>query len=160
MAKAAYIGVDGVSRKVKKMYVGVDGVARKVKKGYIGVNGVARLFFSSGLQMVSGSFTGPDYDGTVTIKLGFKPTYLLIYGNSEFTNANSMGIPEGWQADVFVYNNGETQYFLSSITAITGSTNTPGTFLTVTSTGFKLQNLNGDGESAMDGTYHYIAFKE
>jgi hypothetical protein len=37
MAKATYIGVEGVSRKVKKLYVGVDGIARKVKKGYIGV---------------------------------------------------------------------------------------------------------------------------
>ena len=48
MSKGAYIGVDGVARKVKKMYIGVDGVARKVKKGYIGVNGIARLFYSSG----------------------------------------------------------------------------------------------------------------
>lgn len=48
MSKAAYIGVDGVARKAKRIYVGVDGVARKVKKGYVGVNGVARLFYSSG----------------------------------------------------------------------------------------------------------------
>lgn len=50
MSKNAYIGVDGVARKVKKMYIGVDGVARKVKKAYIGVAGVARLFFSSGSE--------------------------------------------------------------------------------------------------------------
>lgn len=48
MSKGAYVGVDGVARKVKKMYIGIDGVARKVKKGYIGVDGVARLFFSGG----------------------------------------------------------------------------------------------------------------
>lgn len=53
MAKAMYIGVDNVARKVKKLYIGVDGVARKVKKGYIGVNGVARLFYSSGLPLSS-----------------------------------------------------------------------------------------------------------
>ena len=42
MAKGAYIGVDGVARKIKKGYVGVDGVARKIKKAYIGIGGVAR----------------------------------------------------------------------------------------------------------------------
>lgn len=48
MAKAQYVGVNGVARKVKQPYIGVDGVARKVKSGYVGVNGVARQFFSSG----------------------------------------------------------------------------------------------------------------
>lgn len=47
MAKSAYIGVDGIARKIKKMYLGIDNKARKVKKGYIGVGGVARPFFSS-----------------------------------------------------------------------------------------------------------------
>lgn len=47
MAKAHYVGVDGVARKVTKHYVGVDGVARKVKSGYVGVNGVARQYFQS-----------------------------------------------------------------------------------------------------------------
>ena len=42
MAKKAYIGVDGVARKIKGGYVGVDGVARKIKKAYIGIGGVAR----------------------------------------------------------------------------------------------------------------------
>ena len=46
MAKGAYIGVNGVARKIKKGYIGVNGVARKIKKAYIGVNGVARLFWS------------------------------------------------------------------------------------------------------------------
>ena len=48
MSKAAYVGIDGLGRKVKKMYVGIDGVAHKVKKGYIGVDGVARQFYSAG----------------------------------------------------------------------------------------------------------------
>lgn len=43
----AYVGVNGVARRVGKMYVGVGGKARKVKKGYVGVNGVARLFWVS-----------------------------------------------------------------------------------------------------------------
>lgn len=46
MAKGIYLGIDSLSRKVKKMYLGIEGVARKVKKGYVGVNGLARLFFS------------------------------------------------------------------------------------------------------------------
>ena len=48
MAKKAYIGVDGVARKVKKGYLGIDGVARKVKKAYIGIGGVARPCWSGG----------------------------------------------------------------------------------------------------------------
>ena len=47
MATKAYIGVNGVARKIKKMYIGINGIARKIKKAYIGVNGVARLFFTS-----------------------------------------------------------------------------------------------------------------
>lgn len=46
MAKGIYLGINSLSRKVKKMYLGIEGVARKVKKGYVGVNGIARLFFS------------------------------------------------------------------------------------------------------------------
>jgi hypothetical protein len=48
MAKKAYIGVDGVARKVKKGYIGVEGLARKIKKAYIGVGGVARPCWSGG----------------------------------------------------------------------------------------------------------------
>lgn len=55
MAKSAYVGVDGIARKVKKMYVGVDSKARKVKKGYVGMGGVARIWFSSDLVNYLGS---------------------------------------------------------------------------------------------------------
>lgn len=48
MAKGAYIGVDGVARKIKPPYAEVGGVARKSKTGYIGVDNVARECFSSG----------------------------------------------------------------------------------------------------------------
>lgn len=60
MSKAAYIGVGGVARKVKKMYVGVDGVARKVKKGYVGVNGVAQQFFAARYFEYTGTYTESD----------------------------------------------------------------------------------------------------
>ena len=58
MAKKAYIGVDGVAKKVKKIYVGVDGKARKVKKGYIGVGGVARPFWAGGELTYYGKVSG------------------------------------------------------------------------------------------------------
>jgi hypothetical protein len=48
MAKCAYIGVDGVARKIKQPYIGVDNVARKVTKAYIGVDNVARQYLSGG----------------------------------------------------------------------------------------------------------------
>ena len=56
MAKGAYVGVDGVARKIKKGYVGIDSKAKKIKKGYVGVGGVARPFFSS---------DGLEYYGTI-----------------------------------------------------------------------------------------------
>ena len=66
MSKAAYMGVGGTARKVKKMYIGVNGVARKVKKAYIGVGGVARLFYSSALD-----FTNSVMDNGYNIPLDF-----------------------------------------------------------------------------------------
>ena len=65
MAKAQYIGVSGVARKVKKNYIGVSAVARKVKKGYIGVGGVARQYFA-GETPISSLAVG----GTVQVSEG------------------------------------------------------------------------------------------
>ena len=58
MTKAAYIGVDGKARKIKKGYVGVNGIARKIKKAYVGVGGVARPCWGGG--------GGLSYYGTIT----------------------------------------------------------------------------------------------
>ena len=58
MAKGAYVGVDGVAHKVKKIYTGVDNVAKQVKKGYVGVGGVARPFFSAEARL--------EYYGVIT----------------------------------------------------------------------------------------------
>ena len=57
MAKRAYIGVNGVARKIKKGYLGIDGVARRIRKAYIGIGGVARPCWGSGEL---------EYYGTVT----------------------------------------------------------------------------------------------
>ena len=69
MAKKAYVGVNGVARKVSKIYVGVNGVARKVVKGYVGVNGVAKQFWGD-----SGKFW-----------FFFEPTAKRIMTGSDFT---------------------------------------------------------------------------
>ena len=39
MAKAMYVGIGGVARKVKNGYLGVGGVTRFVRRGYLGVSG-------------------------------------------------------------------------------------------------------------------------
>lgn len=76
MASKAYIGVNGVARKIKKGYIGVNGVARKIIKAYIGVGGVARPCWSGGLAYY-GSVTplseGVTYPATASI-----PGYALF----------------------------------------------------------------------------------
>lgn len=46
MAKAGYIGINNIARKIKSGYVSQSEIARKIKKGYIGVGGVARPFWT------------------------------------------------------------------------------------------------------------------
>lgn len=82
MAKNTYIGVNNVSRKVKKMYIGVNGVARKVKKGYIGVNGVARQFYSSRLGYTAFYGLGPTITGSAAGTIG---DYAIFYDASTST---------------------------------------------------------------------------
>lgn len=55
MAKAAYLGVDGTARKIKKSYVGVGGTARKIRRAYLGVGGVARPCWSGAELVAYGS---------------------------------------------------------------------------------------------------------
>lgn len=78
MASKAYIGVNGVARKIQKGYIGVNGVARKILKAYIGVGGVARPCWSGGLAYY-GSITplsaGVTYPATASI-----PGYALFAG--------------------------------------------------------------------------------
>ena len=42
-----YTGVNGVSKKSKKIYIGVNGSSKKVKKIYVGVNGVSKLVYKA-----------------------------------------------------------------------------------------------------------------
>lgn len=73
MAKGAYVGVNGIARKVKKGYVGVDDIAHKIKKAYIGIGGIARPCFGS---------LGVEYYGTIT-SLSAARYYI---GTGEFNN--------------------------------------------------------------------------
>lgn len=57
MAKAGYIGINNIARKIKKGYVSKSGIARKIKKGYIGVGGLARPFWSGGELAYYGTIT-------------------------------------------------------------------------------------------------------
>ena len=58
MSKGAFVGVDGIARKIKNGYIGVDNVARKIKKAYVGVGGVARPCWSGGELTYYGTATG------------------------------------------------------------------------------------------------------
>lgn len=58
MAKGAYVGINGVARKIKGGYVGVSDTAQKIKKAYVGVGGVARPCW--------GSEGKPEYYGVVS----------------------------------------------------------------------------------------------
>ena len=89
MAKRAYIGVDGVARKIKKGYIGVDGVARKIKKAYIGVGGVARLCWSTEPQP---TYWGTTSQGLTYARQGLSATtvgsYALFGGGSSSTRGS------------------------------------------------------------------------
>ena len=58
MAKGAYIGIDGVAKKIKGGYIGVDDKARKIKKAYIGIGGVARPCWGGGTPAYYGQIDG------------------------------------------------------------------------------------------------------
>ena len=101
MAKAQYIGVNGVARKVKKDYIGVGGVARKVKSGYIGVDGVARKFFSGfDLLTLPFTYTGAYRDrGVETMQDG-------IFRVIEFTSNGTLTFGQSCIADIFAVGGG------------------------------------------------------
>lgn len=83
MAKGIYLGIDSLSRKVKKMFVGVEGVARKVKKGYVGVNGLARLFFSGQVVPYVMGATTPMAVNRIQAVAGSIGNNLVILGGAE-----------------------------------------------------------------------------
>ena len=106
MAKAQYIGVSGVARKVKKNYIGVSAVARKVKKGYIGVGGVARQYFA-GETPISSLAVG----GTVQVSEGGTlADYIIVQigaPNSNYVNADGY-----WLLRKTLWNYNNSNYYV------------------------------------------------
>lgn len=98
MSKAAYMGVGGTARKVKKMYIGVNGVARKVKKAYIGVGGVARLFYSSGLDFSNVTFSKQiDYTSKSTVyTTGVNANGVIVLAGYHNSSYAAGGISDGY----------------------------------------------------------------
>jgi hypothetical protein len=162
MAKSAYIGVDGKARKIKKMYIGVDGVARRIKKGYIGdENGIARLFWTAGMEMVSGTFTAPTEIGiSVSVNLGFKPKYLLIYGGVDKSDQTGAYI-----STIIIYNNGSGQAATMFSNLNVENDISLGKMLSFTTSGFKVTWDSSYSHVSLPYLHgyprlNYIAFKE
>lgn len=76
MARKAYIGVNGVARKITKGYIGVNGVARRIVKAYIGIGGVARPCWASGLEYY-GAVT-PLSEGRTNLASASIPTHAFF----------------------------------------------------------------------------------
>lgn len=82
MARAQYIGVAGVARRVTNQHIGVDGVARTVKRGYIGVSGIARKFYPTppdmAFSLVEGDSTMDMENSYAGIYTRYNSTYILL----------------------------------------------------------------------------------
>lgn len=93
MAKKAYVGVDGVARKIKKGYIGVGGLARKIKKGYIGVGGVARPFWGGGEVVYWGNKSQYSTKDRRIISMASVGDYAILYGGAvtDSTYSNRLG---------------------------------------------------------------------
>lgn len=87
MAMNGYIGINGVSKKIKNIYIGVGGVAKKVTSAYVGVNGVAKKWWGGGVQ--------PLVDPGVIIRSVRGGSNLTIYyttnNGGAWTNAGNVG---------------------------------------------------------------------
>lgn len=81
MANGAYIGVDGVARKVKAGYVGVDGIANKITKAYIGdENGMAQLLWNA---VEPSSWSVSDISGA---------SYKFVLNSNGYYESNNKGV--------------------------------------------------------------------
>lgn len=138
MTKAAYIGINSVARKIKKMYIGVNGVARKVKKAYIGVNGVARLFWSADELTYKG--TNPTSYGVGCQQLAGTCLETLDSTN----NPPPLAIFTGGKNNSSVYNYAR-------------SWNTSGTYKALTNLSYSRRGHAGASNSAISAFYGGIS---
>ena len=84
MSKGAYIGVDGIARKIKAGYIGIDGIARKIRKAYIGVGGVARPCWTGGELAYWGKKTWATGKANVATAVAGKQYAILAGGSTLF----------------------------------------------------------------------------
>ena len=89
MAKGAYIGINGIARKIKKGYIGVNGVARKIKKAYIGVGGVARPCWGGGEPVFYGGITALS-NGRQRVPSANVGDYLVFGGGYKSSAVNTV----------------------------------------------------------------------
>lgn len=47
MANEAYVGLNGIAKRISSGFVGINGVAKKIKSAYVGVDGVAKLCWNN-----------------------------------------------------------------------------------------------------------------
>lgn len=82
MARAQYIGVAGVARRVVNQHIGVSGVARTIKRGYIGVDGVARQYYPTppgmAFSLVEGDSRMDMENSYAGIYNQYNSTYILL----------------------------------------------------------------------------------
>ncbi len=86
MARAQYIGVAGVARRVTNQHIGVDGVARTVKRGYIGVDGVARQYYPTPPDMAFSLVEGDSNMDMENSFAGIDGDHILLYINASLSS--------------------------------------------------------------------------
>lgn len=100
MGKGAFVGIDGIARKIKGGYIGIDGVARKIKSAYIGVGGVARPCWGEDKKI--------EYYGSLTPFLSSEPKVGHAGSNigsyALFAGGSSNGAPGSPVGSVYAYN--------------------------------------------------------
>jgi len=67
MGIGSYIGIGGVSKKLKSAYVGVGGAVKKIKEIYVGVGGIPKLVWRNALTYTADliSVNGSGFQGTL-----------------------------------------------------------------------------------------------
>ena len=113
MAKAAYIGVGNIAKKIKNCYIGVDNVAKKVSKAYIGIGGLARLWWSSEVPcplVYVGRLTDLAV-GRDTMGVATNANYIFFAGGSDYDDE--------YIATVEKYNASGTRSTCSNLTTAT-----------------------------------------
>lgn len=114
MAINAYVGVNGVARKVKKIYVGSGGIAQRVNDIFVGVNGVARSAFKRVKRIVE-PLMGP----TVNVGASSNRKYAMFFGGLNELSSNKTCYTQlftAYDRDLVQTNTGDTRLWTTAIT--------------------------------------------